>query len=123
MASTPIPPPNAGVPHQTILPQTIVVTVRARTVFKVLAITGLMLAAGWLIIILAPFWTTLAIASFLAIAADPAVRFLQNRGMGRTPAVLTFFAILVLLLITFVGVFVGPLVTQGERLIDESPGW
>lgn len=97
--------------------------VRAGDVLKVLVIVAGFALACLLVFLLAPLLLSILIAAFLAVAADPAVRCFQRRGLGRTGAVLTFTACLVVVLLALVAVFVPPLVDQGTQLAHDTPGY
>jgi len=93
---------------------------------KVIVKTLLIGAVFWLgvnvLLELRSLLIQIAIAAFLAVAADPVVRKLQRRGVGRGKAV----GVVMLTVFAAVGVmgvvFVPPLVEQGDRLITAAPG-
>lgn len=97
--------------------------VHAADVLKVLALTAVFVAGCLLLLQLAPFFLTLAIAALLAIAADPAVRFFQRRGLKRGPAVGAFTVCLIAVIVLMAAAFVPPLIDQGQVLADEAPGY
>lgn len=97
--------------------------VAAGTVVKILAIAAVFYALAQLVVLLYQLLITLAVAVFLAVAADPLVRHLQNRGLGRGAAVAIFVAALLTVLGIILWVFVPPLVEQGAKLIDDAPGY
>lgn len=100
----------------------VTVGVPARVVVKVLLIAGLMYAAMNVVVQLAPFFLTLMVAGFLAVAADPLVRGMQDRGLGRGASVGVMMLAIVVLMGLIAAVFVPPLVEQGERFVDKAPG-
>ena len=63
-----------------------------------------------------------AIAAFLAVAADPAVRRLERRGIGRGRAVAAVMIGAFAFVAIVFAVLVPPLVEQGNRFIDAAPG-
>lgn len=101
--------------------QSIEVHVSARTIMKILALVVLFYGGAVLAAELAPILLTVVIAAFFAVAADPLVRLLQRRGLGRTPAVLVFIAGLITVLLVLLSVFVPPLIEQGDRLVEAAP--
>lgn len=60
-------------------------------------------------------------ATFLAIAADPAVRVLQRRGLGRVGAVTVFALATLATLGGLSWLFLAPLIEQAGRLIENTP--
>lgn len=70
---------------------------------------------------LASFFVSLLVASFLAVAADPAVRWMQRRGMGRGGAVMTLLVGIILVFALVLSVFVPPVVEQGNKLAKKAP--
>lgn len=103
-------------------PSRVFLDVHARTVVKVL----LVLAAFWIgvtiVLELRSLIVQLAIAAFLAIAADPVVRRIERRGVGRGKGVLLVMSGAFVLLGLAIAVFIPPLVEQGNRLIEAAPG-
>ncbi len=99
-----------------------VLEVQARTVVKVLVVAALCWLAVSVIVELRSLLIQLSIAIFLAIAADPVVRRLQHRGMGRVGGVLIVMSAGFLILAAALSVFIPPLVKQGNRLVDATPG-
>jgi len=97
--------------------------VLASDVLKILFIAAAFAAGCALIIVLAPLLLSVLVAAFLAVAADPAVRFFQRRGLGRTPAVLAFTTCLLVVLVGALAIFVPPLVSQGTTLAQDAPGY
>lgn len=63
------------------------------------------------------------IAAFIAIGLDPAVRFLQRRGLSRGPAVAVVSVIAFALLVGFLAAIAAPLTREANALIDATPGY
>ena len=78
---------------------------------------------GRLLITAAPILLLIGIAMFLAVGLDPAVTWLQNRGMRRGLAVFVTVAVVVLFAAGFLAAAVPPLVEQGTELVDELPSY
>lgn len=78
---------------------------------------------GRLLITAAPILLLIGIALFLAVGLDPAVTWLQNRGMRRGLAVFVTVAVVVLFVGGFLAAAVPPLVEQGTELADELPSY
>ncbi|MCW2972037.1 MAG: family transporter [Thermoleophilia bacterium] len=97
--------------------------VRGGDVVKVLAIVTAFAAGIALVIVLAPLLVSILIATFLAVAADPAVRFFQRRGLSRSLAVGAFATCLVIVLVGASALFVPPLIDQGTQLAEDTPGY
>ena len=76
---------------------------------------------GRLLITAAPILLLISIALFLAVGLDPAVTWLQNRGMRRGLAVVVTVAVVLLFVGGFLAAAVPPLVDQGTELVDELP--
>ncbi|MCW2948997.1 MAG: family transporter [Thermoleophilia bacterium] len=98
-------------------------SVHGPDVVKVLLIITAFVAAGALLIVLAPLLLTILIAAFLAVAADPAVRFFQRRGLSRSLSVAAFTTCLVIVLAGMSALFVPPLINQGSQLASDTPGY
>lgn len=95
--------------------------VPARVVFKVLLVAGLVWLLAEAVVQLSTLIIQFAIAAFLAVAADPVVRRMEARGLGRGRSVGLLTLAVLLALTVFVSIFVPPLVEQGERLIEATP--
>ncbi|MCW2972303.1 MAG: hypothetical protein JWN72_576 [Thermoleophilia bacterium] len=103
-------------------PTNVRIDVPAMVVAKLLFVV-LAFALGVLILReLAGFLIQLAIALFLAIAADPIVRKLERAGIGRGRAIAIVMVTAFVAIGGALSVFVPPLVTQGDRLISNAPG-
>ena len=101
--------------------QRVVLDVPARVVFKVMLVAALSLLAINALSQLTGLIIQLAIAAFLAVAADPLIRRMQRRGIGRGRAVALVMLGVVIALTLVVSVFVPPLVEQGDKLIEAAP--
>jgi predicted PurR-regulated permease PerM len=99
-----------------------VVVFRPRAVLIVLGVLLAVVAALRLVSLAKQGLTLIAVALFLALALNPAVRFFQRRGVGRMMAV----AIVCLLTVVVFGllglVFVPPLVEQITHFVHALPG-
>jgi predicted PurR-regulated permease PerM len=65
--------------------------------------------------------TLVMIALFLALALNPAVEFVQRRGLGRGAAVGTVFILALAVLVLLGSVFIPPLVDQVSKLVSGLP--
>lgn len=63
------------------------------------------------------------IALFLAISLEPVVRWLTRRGLRRPIAVTLAIVVVLVLIGLFVWSIVPPIVTQGDRLLGDLPGY
>ena len=102
------------------IPQRVVV-IRPRSVLMVLlvlvgvaAVVSFFFLASWGL-------TLIAIALFLALALNPAVRFFQGRGLKRPWAVVAVYIIALAVLALLVLVFIPPLVSQLTSLVNAAP--
>ena len=102
------------------IPQRVVV-IRPRSVLMVLlvlvgvaAVVSFFFLASWGL-------TLIAIALFLALALNPAVRFFQGRGLKRPWAVVAVYIIALAVLALLVLVFIPPLVSQLSSLVNAAP--
>jgi len=101
--------------------QRVTLDIQSRVVFKVLLIASLFALGISILQQLTGLIVQIAIAAFLAVAADPVVRRLEGRGIARGRAVaLVMLAGLAALSLT-VAVFVPPLVEQGDKFITAAP--
>lgn len=102
-------------------PTRVVLDVPARVVFKVLLVGGVFWLAASALGQLTGLLIQLAIAIFLAVAADPVVRRMHRRGVprGRAVGVVLLGALAAFALI--LAIFVPPLVDQGDKLIAAAP--
>ena len=88
-----------------------------RTIIKVL----LTLALLWIVFRIHGVLIELFVASVLAAALYPPVRWLRARGLGRTPAILGVLGAFVLVLAAFVIFIGGPLVHEAQAFIKALP--
>jgi predicted PurR-regulated permease PerM len=102
-------------------PSRITIDVPSRVVVKVLLLIAVFAVAVNIVTELQGLLVQIAIACFLAVAADPLVRRLQRAGFGRGRAVLTVMLGAFAMLALIVAVFVPPLVEQGDRFITAAP--
>jgi predicted PurR-regulated permease PerM len=104
-------------------PEARVVTVRPRTVLAVLGI-AVLVGLGLMLVLLA--WrvlTWILIAALLAAALNPAVEWLERRGMGRALAASAVFFI-ALLVVSGIGFLViPPVITQVTDFVNAVPGF
>lgn len=111
--------PSADVLHDT--PQRVVLDVPSRVVFKVMLVAALSLFAINALEQLTGLIIQLAIAAFLAVAADPLIRRMQRRGIGRGRAVAIVMVGAVVVMALVISLFVPPLVEQGDKFIEAAP--
>jgi predicted PurR-regulated permease PerM len=104
-------------------PETRVVTVRPRTVLSVL---GMAVLVGLVLVLVLLAWRVLTwifIAALLAAALNPAVEWLERRGMTRALAASAVFFV-ALLVVTALGFLViPPVVTQVTDFVNAVPGF
>lgn len=99
----------------------VLLDVPARVVFKVLLVAGIFWLGVEALGQLTGLLVQLAIAAFLAVAADPVVRRMERRGISRGRAVgVVMLSALAALALVF-AIFVPPLVEQGDKLIEAAP--
>ena len=103
-------------------PSRVILEVPARVVAKICIVVALLTFAGYVLLQLTGVMIQLAIAAFLAIAADPVIRRLMRRGATRGRAVAIVMAGALLAVGLIGAVFVPPLVEQGDRFIEAAPG-
>ncbi|HEX6676842.1 MAG TPA: AI-2E family transporter [Actinomycetes bacterium] len=63
------------------------------------------------------------VAMFFAVSLDPAVRFLERRGLRRGWAVLLIFVLALAVVVAFLVSVIPPLVSQFQSLLDDLPGY
>ena len=85
------------------------------------SLLALLVLGGWLVWLLAPILTPFVLSALLAYVGDPVVDRLEERGVGRTLAVVAVFAVLVLLLLVLLLVFVPLLERQVAALVRLVP--
>ncbi len=111
--------PPSDVMHDST--QRVVLDVPSRVVFKVMLVAALSWLAINALAQLTGLIIQIAIAAFLAVAADPLIRRMQRRGIGRGRAVAIVMLAAFVAFTLVVSVFVPPLVEQGDRLIEATP--
>jgi len=65
----------------------------------------------------------LLVAAFLAIGLDPAVQFLERRGLTRGRAVAVVLLAVLLFFVGFGAAVVPPILDQGQQFVDAVPGF
>src|SRR3954451_7723124 len=101
-----------------------VVTLRPRTVATVSGILIGIAAALWVVWIARQVITWILIALFLALALDPAVRWVQRHGVRRRGAAAgVVYAIVLLGIAGLAAIFVPTLVSQVNKFVDAIPGY
>src|SRR3954468_588543 len=101
-----------------------VVLLRPRTVLSVAAVLLGLAVAIWVVWVSRRVLTWVFVALFLALALDPAVRFLQSHGMrrrGAAPRVIYTTAIVMIGLLA--ALLVPPLIDQAEGLANAAPDY
>jgi predicted PurR-regulated permease PerM len=114
---------ESGSPPAPAPPQgRVIVVFHPRSILTALGVLLGVVAAVEFMLLAQAGLTLVMVALFLALALNPAVEYLQRRGLGRAMAVgavyvvtLAFFALLGL-------VFIPPLVDQISKLVDALPG-
>src|SRR3954452_24028039 len=101
-----------------------VVALRPRTVVMVSSILIGIAAALWVVWVARHVITWILVAAFLAVALDPAVRWLQRHGVRRRGAAagLVYLAVL-LALAGLAAVFIPTMVSQVGDFVDAVPGY
>src|SRR3954453_11705563 len=101
-----------------------VVSLRPRTVAMVSGILVGIAAALWVVWIARQVITWVLIALFLALALDPAVRWVQRRGVERRGAAAGLVYVAALLVIAaLAAIFIPTLVSQVNKFVDALPGY
>jgi predicted PurR-regulated permease PerM len=104
-------------------PEARVITVRPRTVLGVLALAVLVGLALMLVLLAWRVLTWILIAALLAAALNPAVEWLERRGLTRALAATAVFVV-ALLVVTGLGFLViPPVVTQVTDFVNALPGF
>ena len=88
-----------------------------RTIVKVLVTLALL----WVIFQIHGILIELFVASLLAAALYPPVRWLRARGLGRAPAILSVLAAFIAILVAFVVFIGGPLVREAWDFVQALP--
>jgi len=63
------------------------------------------------------------VALFIAVGLDPAVQWLQRRGLGRSSALLAVIAVVLLALVLFFVALVPVISDQVTKIVDNAPAW
>ena len=87
-----------------------------------IGVVGVLLAAYGLYVV-RTILVLVLIALFLAISLEPVVRWLTRRGLRRPIAVTLVIVVVLVLIGLFVWSIVPPIVTQGDRLLGDLPGY
>jgi predicted PurR-regulated permease PerM len=101
-----------------------VVVLRPRTVVMVSSILVGLAAALVIVWVARQVITWILIATFLAIAMDPAIRALQRRGVQRRGAAAALiYVVLLVALGALAALFIPPLAHQISQFVDAVPGY
>ncbi|MEP6695971.1 MAG: AI-2E family transporter [Pseudonocardiales bacterium] len=100
-----------------------VVHFRPRSILIVLGVLVAVAAAVDFIILAHSALTLIAIALFLALALNPVVEFFQRRGLKRQWAVITVYALALILFALLVLVLIPPVVSQLANFAQAVPGY
>ncbi len=84
---------------------------------------GLIWGLGRLLQLLGPVLWPLAVAGVLACLLDPVVHFLERKGMRRPRAILSVFALAVLLVAAFFGSVVPQIINETRQLTSQFPAY
>jgi predicted PurR-regulated permease PerM len=84
-------------------------------------VVGVVWGFGKVMQLLGPVLWPLAISGVLAYLLDPLVDALERRGVGRTRAILSVFALAVVMIIALAGSVVPQLVTETRQLVSRVP--
>lgn len=84
---------------------------------------GLIWGLGKVIAILSPVLWPLAIAGVLAYLLDPVIDFIERKGVSRTRAIVSVFALGLALLVGLFGAIVPQLVTEARQLAQDIPSY
>jgi predicted PurR-regulated permease PerM len=63
------------------------------------------------------------VAMFIAVGLDPAVRWLERRGLTRSLALLAVILVVIAALVLFFVALVPVISDQATRIVDRAPGW
>ena len=106
------------------MPPERVVLLRPRTVLQAAAVLLGVAAALWVVFVSIRVVTWVFVALFLALALNPAVVFLQGRGVRRRGAATAVIYVGALLLIALLAaLLLPPLIEEGEGLTEAVPGY
>jgi predicted PurR-regulated permease PerM len=114
-------PPDPGPPQAGATQGRVVVVFQPRSILTALGVVLAVIATVEFVLLAQAGLTLVVIALFLALALNPAVEFIQRRGLGRGSAVGVVYvtALAVLALLGFV--FIPPLVDQISKLVKALP--
>jgi predicted PurR-regulated permease PerM len=117
------PPPNPEQPSRVGATQgRVIVVFHPRSILTALGVVLAVMAAVEFALLARAGLTLIVIALFLALALNPAVEFVQRRGLGRAAAVGVVY-VMALAVVALLGlVFVPPLVEQISNLVRALPG-
>jgi predicted PurR-regulated permease PerM len=95
-----------------------------RAIVRVVGVLLAIVLGLWLIWVSRGVLTWVAVAAFLAVAINPLVNMLQDRlRLRRAPAILIVYVLVAGVLAGAALLFVPPLITAGQELTDEVPGY
>jgi predicted PurR-regulated permease PerM len=114
-------PPEPGAPQLGAPQGRVVVVFHPRSILTALLVLLAVLAVVEFMLLAQAGLTLLMIALFLALALNPAVEFLQGRGLGRGSAVGVVYVLALALLALLGLVFIPPLVDQISQLVTALP--
>jgi predicted PurR-regulated permease PerM len=115
-------PPNLEASRVGAAQGRVVVVFHPRSILAALGVVLAVMAAVEFALLAQAGLTLVMIALFLALALNPAVEFVQRRGLGRGAAVGVVY-VLALAVVALLGlVFVPPLVDQISKLVTALPG-
>jgi predicted PurR-regulated permease PerM len=120
--------PRTGTPLEPAVTQTgaaggrVVVVFHPRSILTALGVLIGVLAVLEFALLAQAGLTLIVIALFLALALNPAVEFVQRRGVRRGAAVAAVYLVALALLAVLGLVFIPPLVKQISNLIEALPG-
>ncbi|HEX6501390.1 MAG TPA: AI-2E family transporter [Micromonosporaceae bacterium] len=101
--------------------------VSLRTVYRYGVAAGLGLLTVWLgylsVRLVANVLVQIAIAVFIAVSLDPAVRWMIGRGVKRSQAVAIIFIVAFAVVAGFLALIIPPMVKQGTSLASDFPGY
>jgi predicted PurR-regulated permease PerM len=104
-------------------PEARVITVRPRTVLGVLALAVLVGLALMLVLLAWRVLTWILIAALLAAALNPAVEWLERRGLTRALAATAVFVVALLVVSGLGFLVIPPVVTQVTDFVNALPGF
>jgi predicted PurR-regulated permease PerM len=100
-----------------------VVLFRPRTILQVVGVLLGIAIALWVVWISRRVLTWVFVALFLTLALEPAVRFLQHRGLTRGAAAAIIYLVALLVAIGLGALLLPPLIDQIRGLADAAPGY